>query len=190
MKVYTGSGDKGKTSLFSGERVPKNNQRINAFGDVDELNSILGTMVATLSEQQRYLIEQIEKIQSDLLNIGAWLATTSESEAIQQLKAIPLTRIQFLEKAIDAMEKNLPTLKGFILPGGTLSAGLAHMARTVCRRAERRVVGLMDTLEFGNTLPEPLQNLIIYLNRLSDYLFVLARFCNYLADKPDTLWKS
>ena len=190
MKVYTGSGDRGKTSLFSGERVPKSNQRINAFGDVDELNSILGAVAATLSKQHRHLIKQIEKIQSDLLHIGAWLATTSKSEAVQQLEEIPRARIRFLEKAIDATEKNLPTLKGFILPGGTLSAALAHMARTVCRRAERHVVGLMDTLDYGDMLPDPLQNLVIYLNRLSDYLFVLARFCNYLEGKPDTLWKS
>jgi cob(I)alamin adenosyltransferase len=185
MKIYTGVGDRGKTSLFSGERVPKSHLRIEAYGDVDELNSILGALVASLPPACKELAQPLQAIQSDLFHVGAWLATTPDSPAIANLQAIGQEQIQALESAIDRLEERLPPLTHFILPGGHPAATWAHLARTVCRRAERHVVRLAHESDRAN-----LEGVIVYLNRLSDYLFVLARYCNHRLDVPETTWQA
>lgn len=188
MKIYTGSGDRGMTSLFSGERVKKSNIRVEAYGDVDELGSVLGALVSALPKDTPKLIREVRQIQSDLLHIGAWLAASPESWPVAGVKEITPKFSQALEAAIDRMEAELPDLKAFILPGGHASAAWAHIARTVCRRAERHVVRLLDEQHAGETV-EQLRQIIVYLNRLSDYLFVFARHCNRTAGIPDVLWK-
>ena len=186
MKIYTGSGDRGKTSLFSGERVAKNNLRTEAYGDLDELNSCLGTLTAAMEESHKSAAE-IRQIQSDLFHIGAYLATTPGSPSAAALEPFDEQKSRYLETAIDRMDQHLPPLKGFILPGGRMPAALAHVARTVCRRAERHVVGLSEG-QTNDKTPDAYQAVLVYLNRLSDYLFVLARYCNHLAGEADILW--
>jgi len=186
MKIYTGTGDQGKTSLFSGERISKGNERIDAYGDVDELNSTLGALAAAVPEDHRAIRNEIERIQSTLFQVGAWLATSPESSSSELLTQIQEQEWKALEAAIDRMEKKLPPLRGFILPGGHMAAAWAHVARTVCRRAERKIVVLADAM----TETDPLQPVLIYINRLSDYLFVLARYCNFLMGVVDVPWKS
>ena len=186
MKIYTGSGDRGKTSLFSGERVAKNNVRTEAYGEVDELNSCLGALTAAMEENHES-VSEIRRIQSDLFHIGACLATTPGSPSAAALEAFDEQKSRYLETAIDRMDQHLPPLKGFILPGGRMPAALAHVARTVCRRAERHVVALYEDKTAGP--PDAYQAVLIYLNRLSDYLFVLARYCNHLVGEAGILWK-
>jgi len=187
MKIYTGSGDRGRTSLFSGERVSKSDLRVETYGDVDELNSILGLLLTSLPSKQTGLVEEMRRIQSDLLHIGAWLAITPGSPVSEELEKITEKHSQTLEKAIDRMAEDLPILRDFLLPGGHISSCWAHMARAVCRRAERRVVEL-STAQTGAEDSGELGRIIIYLNRLSDYLFVLARYCNKIQGLPDKLW--
>ena len=187
MKIYTGSGDEGMTSLLSGERLIKSHERIEAYGDVDELNSVLGVLKSTLPKKNSKLMKEIQQIQSDLFHVGAWLATSRGAPDLATLKKITKKRIKFLETAIDRMSNKLPTLKDFILPGGNGSAAWAQMARTVCRRAERHVVRLSVQASVGKP-PTQLRGVIIYLNRLSDYFFVLARYCNKILEKPDVFW--
>ena len=188
MKIYTGSGDRGKTSLFSGERVSKSDLRVAAYGDVDELNSFLGALVAALPPMEVELAEEIKQIQSVLLHIGARLAVTPGSPVSVELVEITEEHSKELEEAIDRIDESLPPLKNFLLPGGHISAAWAHLARTVCRRAERHVVGI-STSRSGIGDGERLRNVIVYLNRLSDYLFVVARLCNKVHGLPDTVWK-
>ncbi len=187
MKVYTGTGDQGRTSLFSGERVAKNDVRIAAYGAVDELNAAVGAMVAALPEDRAADVvnAQLVRIQSDLFHVGAWLATVPGSPAADQLAPFSEAAPQWLEDKIDAMEDHLEPLNAFILPGGHPSAAWAHVARTVCRRAERHVVGLAEEKALGF---EGAQQMLVYLNRLSDYFFVAARYCNHLAGCKETLW--
>jgi cob(I)alamin adenosyltransferase len=188
MKIYTGSGDRGKTSLFSGERVPKDYAAIEAYGDVDELDSVIGALIASLPEPLASIRSELQEIQSDLLHIGAWLATTPGAPAARQLPPFDHERASALERSIDRMDEGLPALKGFILPGGHASAAWAHIARTVCRRAERHAVGLSTgRAEAGPA--EELSRAIVYLNRLSDYFFVLARHINHTQGIEDCLWK-
>jgi cob(I)alamin adenosyltransferase len=188
MKIYTGSGDRGRTSLFSGERVRKDHRRIEAYGDLDELNSVLGALCAAVPGLPTAQAE-LSEIQSDLFHLGAWLATTPEAPATATLAPIDPQRSSRLESAIDRMEAELPPLSGFILPGGHPSAAWAHVARTVCRRAERRVVGL--AAEGGPPeSSEQVQRGIVYLNRLSDYLFVLARHLNRTQGVDDVRWNA
>jgi cob(I)alamin adenosyltransferase len=188
MKIYTGSGDRGKTSLFSGERVSKSDLRVEAYGDVDELNSFLGGLVAALPPKEGELAEEIKQIQGVLLHVGAHLAVKPGSPVSAELEEITEEHSKGLESAIDRIDESLPTLKDFILPGGHISAAWAHVARAACRRAERHVVRLLSTQNgVGDT--EQLINVIVYLNRLSDYLFVVARLCNKIHRLPDTLWK-
>ncbi len=189
MKIYTGGGDKGKTGLFSGERVAKSNLQVEAYGDVDELNCALGYLVETLPAEWADSIEQLRRIQSDLFHIGAWLATTPAAQSEALLEEFAAERVQFLENGIDQMEEQLLPLSGFILPGGHVTAAAAHVARAVCRRSERRVVALTERLD-QQQLPESWQQLLCYLNRLSDYLFVLARFCNHRTGVAEPSWKS
>lgn len=188
MKIYTGGGDRGKTGLFSGERVAKSNLQVEAYGDVDELNSTLGSLAAALQDTWADIIEQIQQIQSDLFQVGAWLATTPGAESEASLEEFAAERVLFLENAIDRMETQLPALSGFILPGGHPSSAAAHVSRAVCRRSERRVVALVEQLD-PKKRPASWQQLLRYLNRLSDYLFVLARFCNHRNEVAEPLWK-
>jgi cob(I)alamin adenosyltransferase len=187
MKIYTGTGDKGKTSLFSGERVLKADARIDAYGDLDELNSVLGALSAHLPAEEE-LVAELRQIQCDLFQAGAWLATRPDSPSMDSLQEISAEQIAFLEMAIDRFEKELPALKTFILPGGHITAAWAHVARTVCRRCERKVVLLLDKTIKGK-VAAPYQRLLVYLNRLSDYLFVFARKCNEIHGVSDKPWR-
>jgi len=187
MKIYTGTGDKGKTSLFSGERVSKADTRIDAYGDLDELNSILGALAARLSAEEELVVE-LQQIQSDLFQAGAWLATRPGSPLMDSLQEISAAQIAFIEETIDRFEEELPVLKAFILPGGHITAAWAHVARTVCRRCERKVVLLISQSTKGKSA-EPYQRLLVFLNRLSDYLFVLARKCNHLHGVSEKPWR-
>ena len=188
MKIYTGTGDRGKTSLFSGERVSKASERIEAYGDLDELNSIIGALIASLSSDRSDLINEMQRIQADIFIIGAWLATTASSPAVDSLEPIEEKRIVFLENAIDRLDDLLPDLKNFILPGGHMTASWAHVARSICRRTERHAVLVVDESE-NDKATEQLKRALIYLNRLSDYLFVLARECNRIHGVTDIPWK-
>ncbi|HSO18939.1 MAG TPA: cob(I)yrinic acid a,c-diamide adenosyltransferase [Desulfosarcina sp.] len=189
MKIYTGTGDRGKTSLFSGERVSKSNPRIEAYGDLDELNSVIGAVAASLDAGDAALKDEIQAVQALLLDAGAWLATTPGAASTRFLAPFTGKPAEFLESAIDRMSEALPELKQFILPGGHLSACLAHVARTVCRRAERRAIELVDR-EDGETGPTAtMAHILVFLNRLSDYLFVLARYCNHLTATGEVPWK-
>ena len=190
MKIYTGGGDKGKTSLFSGERVAKSHERVEAYGDIDELSSLLGAVAAYIPEQEQKIIKEIHQIQSDLLSAGAILATNPDSSSFESLTKIGADKSKILEKAIDRMDAELPRLKTFILPGGHISSAWAHIARTVCRRAERRVIGLFQEPDNNSNIEisEHIKDLLVYINRLSDYLFVTARYCNHIFGTEDVPW--
>jgi len=188
MKIYTGTGDHGQTSLFSGERVSKNHTRVHAYGAVDELNSILGALAAAVPAQATGLQNQVQRVQSELFQVGAWLATTSGAPAANHLESLS-GATERLEGAIDQMQVELASLHDFILPGGHPAAAWSHVARSVCRRVERDVTGL---LQASSADAEPLKDLpqvLIYLNRLSDYLFVLARTLNKATGTADIIWK-
>ena len=187
-KIYTGGGDGGTTGLFSGERVSKSHLRVHAYGELDELNSLLGVLVAKVPGDEVALTRDIREIQGQLMDLSAHLAATPGSRAETRLESLSETRIKALEERIDQMEARLPALKGFILPGGHLSASLAHFARTVCRRVERGIVALAEGVDEGES-PSVSPHALAYLNRLSDYLFVLARHLNHLQGADDVLWK-
>ena len=186
MKIYTGGGDKGKTSLFSGERVPKHHLRIEAYGDLDELNSLLGVVAADLPGGENQLRQDLDTIQATLFMAGAWLATTPDSSATGYLTPLTETVSKELEGRIDSLSEALPVLKEFILPGGQPVAAMAHVARTVCRRCERRLTELIESTNGSAGELAPIQ---VYVNRLSDYLFVLARYLNKQAGVADKVWK-
>ena len=188
MKIYTGTGDRGKTSLFSGERVLKNSPRIMAYGDLDELNSVMGAIAASLGDEQSALVDELQSIQATLLDVGAWLATTPGAASASFLKPFGSEPADALEAAIDRMNGQLPELKQFILPGGHLSAAMAHVARTVCRRTERRVIELVEREDGAEGPTRTMHHILVFLNRLSDYLFVLARYCNRINGREDVLW--
>ncbi len=187
MKTNVGSGDRGMTSLLSGERVPKSHARIEACGELDELASVLGACAAALFPAHAALQREIQGVQGDLLHIGAWLATSPGSPTRAMLRTAAPDRIREMEDAIDRLEAELPPLQSFVLPGGHISAAWAHIARTVCRRAERRVQSL--AADAGETAGEPPGGILPYLNRLSTYLFALARWCNKVQGVPDATWK-
>lgn len=184
MKVYTGTGDRGKTSLFSGERIAKSDIRVEAYGDVDELNALLGAIPNTMPEGCDPEREELEQILIDLFHVGACLASTPETQADTPFQDLPPERIDSLEAAIDRMDDALPRLTHFILPMGHPSACASHLARCVCRRAERHVVRL--SREPGD---QRYPGVLGYLNRLSDYLFVLARYCNHRAGTAEKIWQ-
>lgn len=186
MKIYTKTGDGGKTSLFSGERVPKSDARIEAYGDLDELNATLGALAAALPPALAAQLEILRSAQSALFVAGAQLATTPESAAASALATLGDEEARRFEGAIDALADALPPLASFILPGGHASAAWAHVARTVCRRAERRVIGRIGDL--GHT-PPAWTGILVFLNRLSDYLFVLARACNQATGTAEIEWR-
>lgn len=189
MKIYTQTGDQGKTSLLSGERVSKSHIRIKAYGSVDELNASLGVLKSFLPDGSDQTLLPLMEIQSDLFHMGALLAATPGSDVIGQLTPIGPGHIRRLEQMIDKMEDRLPELKAFILPGGHPAAAWAHVARTICRRAERDVIELAATPDAQAEEPDHLAPVITYLNRLSDYLFVAARFLNQQNGMADVIWR-
>lgn len=179
MKIYTKTGDSGETSFFDNTRVSKADARVGAYGEVDEVNACLGVArAAGVDEEIGHLIESLQK---DLFAVGARLADPSARIADRVMKAaIGDADVDRLEQAIDRLEAELPPLRRFILPGGSPSGAALHLARTVCRRAERRVVAL------GAGAVEPV--VLVYLNRLSDLLFVMARAVNHRSRVPETEW--
>ncbi|MCB0720519.1 MAG: cob(I)yrinic acid a,c-diamide adenosyltransferase [Bacteroidetes bacterium] len=185
MKIYTRTGDDGETGLFGGDRVPKSHPRLDSYGTVDETNSAVGFALAEivsagLAELKReWIRSRLHQVQGHLFVIGAELATPAGARpVIPRITEADVTR---LETWIDEMEDVLPPLSSFILPGGTRAAAAIHLARTICRRAERATVKLDESVEIDPLIP-------IYLNRLSDFLFVLARWTNYNLDEEDIEW--
>jgi len=181
MKIYTKTGDAGDTGLFGGGRVGKDHPRVEAYGDVDELNATLG-LVRALEPMPR-IDEVIVPIQRDLFSIGALLATPDRDKMKASLEKARIddTRIRELELAIDQCETELEPLRSFIVPGGTAKAAALHVARTVCRRAERRVVALQHSEELPPIV-------VVFLNRVSDLLFMLARVANRRAGAGEVSW--
>jgi cob(I)alamin adenosyltransferase len=179
MKIYTKTGDEGKTSLFGGKRVEKNHIRLEAYGTIDELNSVLG--VSSSFNNDELVKKTINDIQNSLFRVGSELATPEEVKS-KAIVSISPEEINNIEKVIDDIELKLNPLKNFILPGGSKLAAFLHLARTVCRRAERKIIEL-DLNESINP------DILVYINRLSDLLFVLARFANHLSSTPEIEWK-
>lgn len=178
-KVYTGKGDLGKCNLLSGERIMKDADQVEAGGDVDELNSVLGLLVNVLPRKASWLSIEIEEIQESLFQIGALISTDLNSSLLNGLKPAFREQVRSLEESIDFMDQQLPELKKFIVPGGHISAAQANVARSVCRRAERHVIKHFKNDKLKE-LPEVMRNVLAYLNRLSDFLFVVGRYCNFL----------
>jgi cob(I)alamin adenosyltransferase len=183
MKIYTRTGDEGTTALFGGVRVSKDHSRVNAYGTVDELNAVVGQAVVTVADGE--IVERLERIQHDLFAVGAVLATAPPEEGRPRPRGIPelpLDRIGEMETWMDEATATLPELRAFILPGGSPGAAALHLARTVCRRAERAVVQLATREEIDEAI-------VIYLNRLSDLLFTFARLENHRSGTPDVEWR-
>ncbi len=177
MKIYTKTGDNGETSLFGGDRVPKSSDRISATGSIDELNAVLGVAESFCRNETCQPI--IRELQNDCFRMGADIATLlSHPHSIERITADDTER---LEKLIDDLDRNLPELHNFILPGGTTCAAYLHLARTVCRRAERNVSHLQTQEDINSEI-------LKFLNRLSDLLFVMARLVNSKADCKDIPW--
>ncbi|WP_138995236.1 cob(I)yrinic acid a,c-diamide adenosyltransferase [Larkinella sp. C7] len=180
MKIYTKTGDRGQTSLIGGRRVSKAHHRIDAYGTVDELNSVVGLVRdQPVNESRKDLLKEI---QDRLFTIGSELATDPEKTLKKPLPVVLEADVTLLEKAMDEMDAELPELRAFVLPGGHQSVSFCHLARTVCRRAERLVIALNDE--------KPVDPLVIqYLNRLSDYLFVLSRKMTQELGVEEVVWK-
>lgn len=184
MKIYTKTGDRGQTSLFDGTRVKKNNPRVDTYGTIDELDSFLGIIVSFLGEEQyeKQLRKELEGIQDDLLTIGSLLANPKHTENDQIYESERFTKaVSLFEKRIDEMTQELPELTNFILPGGGKVGAQLQYARTLARRAERKIVGLLEK-EFVSSA------IVIYFNRLSDLLFTQSRFANFKEGKKETIW--
>lgn len=182
MKIYTRTGDDGSTGLFGGDRIPKDHLRIEAYGTVDETNSTLGLVRAHLDSTPEFSLinSLLHTLQSELFVLGADLATPNDAKV--DVPRITQSQVDRLEETIDELQNQLPPLKHFILPGGAPSTAFLHLARTTCRRAERQTVRLshQETINLYA---------ITYLNRLSDLLFVLARWTNHLLSIDDEAWK-
>lgn len=182
MKIYTRTGDSGRTGLFGGGRVPKDHLRVEAYGSVDELNAVIGRSIVDVADAR--VGERLRTIQQDLFRIGAVLARPPASEGRRTPASpdVPVERVAEMEGWIDSATGELEPLQNFIVPGGTSGAAALHHARTVCRRAERRVVSLSDQMEVGD-------GILRYLNRLSDLLFTFARLENARAGRRDVVWR-
>jgi cob(I)alamin adenosyltransferase len=180
-RIYTRTGDDGHTGLGSGQRVSKTSTRVEAYGTVDELNAQLGVVLAANPVDE--LIEPLRRIQNELLHAGAELCRPESPEAPSAGPRIEQTHVKQLEKLIDELNKTLPPLKNFVLPGGDPAAAHLHVARTICRRAERKTVRLADEERVSGQL-------VAYLNRLSDALFVMARYQNKAGGVDEPLWDS
>jgi len=181
-KVYTRTGDEGMTDLVGGVRVSKTHPRLEAYGTIDELSSHIGLLISLLpiDDSERPLLL---RIQNNLFNVGTHLATDQSQTPLYDSARLPEHETELLENSIDKINGELPGFQGFILPGGTQAAAQCHVCRTVCRRAERRIDALMETATVG---PEMVQ----YVNRLSDYLFVLAKKINFNAGRQEILWQN
>lgn len=178
MKIYTKTGDRGATSLLGGKMVRKDSQRVTACGEVDELNSLLGVIIA--ETQNKDLIQKLTRVQNELFVLQTVLASSFDlTIKIPKINAAHTLR---LEREIDVCEKSLPNLKNFILPGGGETGSKLHLARTVARRAERSIVTLASTERIS-------KHVLSYINRLSDWLFVLARFVNFQENAKEIIWK-
>lgn len=184
-KVYTRGGDKGETSLVSGSRVSKGSHRIHIYGEVDELNSYLGLIISELVKEEVLATETdyIEGIQSRLFDLGSNLACEQEKAVKYKLPQLTEAMIVEMEVKIDEYDNQLKPLKNFVLPGGHIAAAQLHIARTICRRIERNLVNFAQ-----DNISEIPQNSIQYINRLSDFLFVMARYVNYKMKKNEPLW--
>lgn len=180
MKIYTKTGDDGKTGLIGGTRVPKNDNRIEAYGTVDELNSFLGLLASyNLLKTEKYFLE---KIQHRLFAIGSYLATDTTKTGVNEVSIIHENDIFEIEKEIDKLNENLPKLTNFILPGGSIEGSTCHICRTVSRRAERRILSLTDMYVIDIEI-------IKYINRLSDYFFILSRHITLSGGCKEIIWK-
>jgi len=182
LKIYTKTGDSGNTGLIGGSRVSKSNIRINAYGTVDELNAFIGLLGDQLSDEHSRKV--LREIQDRLFTIGSSLACDPHKETAMKIPDLTETDILLLENEMDGMNKKLPEMKSFILPGGNAAVSTAHICRTVCRRAERIIVEL-DSQE---KLAQPL--ILKYMNRLSDYFFVLARYTGMLTGAEEVKWEA
>ena len=178
MKIYTRTGDRGETALFGGGRVPKQDLRVDAYGTIDELNAILG--LARALDASATTAARLNTVQNQLFHLGADLATPLEAKA-KWIRRISEEEIVWLEESIDQMDEELEPLKNFILPGGTAAAAQLQVARAVCRRAERLIASLAAREDIGDQVPA-------YVNRLSDWLFTLARYENKQAGEPEAKW--
>jgi cob(I)alamin adenosyltransferase len=180
-KVYTRTGDKGMTSLVGGVRIKKSDIRLEAYGTVDELSAHLGMLVSMINiDEERSLLI---RVQNNLFNVCTHLATDQSQTPLYPSAHLAEGEIEFLEERIDKLMKALPERQGFILPGGVIAACQAHICRTVCRRAERRIAALAEVAQIG---PE----MQMYVNRLSDYLFVLAKIINFNEGKSEIIWEN
>ena len=182
QKIYTKTGDKGQTALIGGTRVPKNHLRIEAYGTIDELNSWTGMLNDQFAHDATRVV--LREIQDRLFTIGSMLATDPSKQSKMTLPDLKDSDISFLEKEMDAIQARLPELKAFILPGGHTTVSTAHITRCVCRRAERLCVGLQETHDTVDPL------IIIYLNRLSDYFFMLSRMIAMHLGVEEVAWKA
>lgn len=180
-KLYTSTGDAGMTSLVGGTRVRKNSDRLEAYGTLDEFSSALGIVVA-MPDCDEYSRDRLLDIQNTLFNLGGYLACEVKDGEQPQAWGLTNQQISDLEKEIDRLDAATPKVNAFVLPGGTLLSAHTHLARTICRRAERCVVTLMERVYVD-------PNLLKYINRLSDYLFILARYFNYRAGIDEIIWK-
>ena len=181
LKIYTKTGDAGKTSLIGGTKVSKSDLRIESYGTVDELNSYIGMVADHVADSHIRAI--LKEVQDRLFTIGSSLASDPDKEPLMKIPDLKESDVVYLETEIDRMQAILPAMKSFILPGGHIAVSTAHVARCVCRRAERLCVNIQEHQLFV----EPL--VIKYLNRLSDYLFVLARYIGHILQVPETPWK-
>lgn len=178
MPIYTKKGDKGRTSLFTGKKVSKTAVRIEAIGTIDELNSVIGVVISQIRNPKSEILKELIEIQKDLFEVGASLANP-----LTKRKFNISYRVRYFEKIIDEMTAKMPKLSNFILPGGTSAGAFLHIARTVCRRAERRVVGLF--------LKESIdKEILVYINRLSDLFLTMSRFVNFKEKKREIIWSS
>lgn len=180
MSIYTKFGDKGKTSLYGGKTVSKGSIRVEAYGNLDELNSFLGVVLFTLKDKN--IKAELIKIQNDLFEIGSSIASTATNKH-KELGVYLKKRVEEFEDSIDSLTVKLPNLENFILPGGSTAGSSLHFARTITRRAERRLVVLAEKEKI-------LSEVLIYLNRLSDLLFTYARFINYKEKQKEIKWNT
>ena len=181
MKIYTKTGDKGTTSLVGGTRVPKTHIRLEAYGTVDELNSNLGLLITYLLDGKDK--DFLQQVQDRLFAVGSHLATDREKMELKEASIISSEQVEMVEREIDRLDTLLPPLSAFILPGGSRGAAVCHVCRTVCRRAERRILALAEQVEIASEL-------LAYVNRLSDYLFVLSRKMNQDDKKGEIFWNN
>jgi len=182
MKIYTKTGDDGTTSLFGGTRVMKSNLRVEAYGNIDELNSFLGLLIVKVTDPD--MRDYLQKIQHILFNIGSIVATVDKKYE-EKLPSLNLEDITSLEATMDKYDSELPIMTNFILPGGDESVAMAHVCRTVCRRTERKLVELSENEIIG----ENIKHSIRFLNRLSDYFFVISRKLTQLNNTNEVIWK-